>query len=367
MLQPTKPAGAATKPSTRLDESRRTNLVDLCEFILSRLDLRGRYVPPESLLLESIGYRSSLGGYLAEAGRILGEPRYVEAAGRILRDVLTERIGDMVPVGAYLEFPIYRGLEVGWRDRLTVKPDLRYTAITVLGLGLYYRASGDASAIDPARRALAAILNDWDFARELPRRDWLIFELLGMAISIWEEVLPEFRRHKEPLLREVLDTFVTLAPQGFAFLTMYRTIFIINETGAEHLYSHIKPGIDAVLAEQKWRCPESPDDFYHIEKTGDHVNVRGNGAVAIMLRLFDWAAGRTVYTDGAIYRHVANWMDGQRREDGAYYGCREFAPGPALPAFMGVRPERRSRRYSMGSPDQYLPIMWMIGGAAGNR
>ena len=68
-----------------------------------------------ALFLESIGYRSSLGGYLAEAGRILSIPKYVEAGGRVLKDVMNERVGDMWPVGVYLEFPVYRALEVGWR------------------------------------------------------------------------------------------------------------------------------------------------------------------------------------------------------------------------------------------------------------
>ena len=331
----------------RLDEKRAAHAVELCEFIVRRLDLRGRYVPPESIFAESIGYRASLAGYLAEAGRVLGEPRFIESAGRILRDIMPERIGDMWPVGIYHDFPSYRSLDLDWREKYTMKPDVRYTTLVIMGLGLYYRASGDRTVVEPARRALEAVLGKWNFEKEKPRREWLVFELLGMAISVWEKTLPEYARHKAPLVKEVLDTFVEMAPNGFPFLTMYRTMFLIDQTGSRYLYSHLKPGIDAMLAEPKLRCPENPDDFFHFAKTADHVNVRANGGVAITLRLFDLAAGKKIYTQGKIDRHVSAWWDGQRREDGAYYGGREHGLG---------------RRYGLGSPDQYLPLSWIIGG-----
>jgi hypothetical protein len=331
----------------RVDEKRKPHALALCDYILSRLDLRGRYVPEESIFAESIGYRASLAAYLAEAGRVLGRPQYIEGAGAILRDVQRERIGDMWPVGIYADFPRYQGLDLDWREKYTVNPDVRYTTLVVLGLGSYYRASGDRTVIEPARRALAAILGKWDMELERQRREWLILELLAMAISIWEGVLPEFARYKAPLVQTVLDTFVAMAPNGFPFFTMYRTVLLLGETGDRYLYSHLKPGIDALLAEPKLRCPENADDFFHYPKTADHVNVRGNGAVAITLRLFDQVARKPVYTQGKVYRHVAAWFDSQRREDGAYYGARQHG---------------RGRRFGLGSPDQYLPLSWLIGG-----
>jgi hypothetical protein len=75
--------------------------------------------------------------------------------------------------------------------------------------------------------------------------------------------------------------------------------------------------------------------------------VRGNAAEAITLRLIDRAAGKIIYTDSPTYRHVTAWIEGQRMPDGAYFGCREHNQG---------------RRYCLGSPAQYLPLCWLIGG-----
>jgi hypothetical protein len=331
----------------RVDQSRIQPAHGVCEYMLSRMDSRGRFVPTEAFYAESIGYRCSTGAYLAEAGRLLGEPRYIEAGGRILRDTLKDRIGNLWPVGVFAEYPVYRGLPVGWREMYVDKADLCYSALMIAALGVYYRASGDESVVQIARAGLADLVRMPEFHRNKDTTHHLTFEAVGLAVAAWEKKFPEFALHKGPILQWVLDTFVSTAPRDFPFLTMYRTMFVLNETGSRYLDSHVRPGFDALLAEPRWRCPENRKDFFHIKDSADHVNIRGNGAIAITMRLIDLAAGTTIYTGSDVYRHVTAWIDGQRRDDGAYYGCREHKLG---------------RRYCLGSPAQYVPLCWLIGG-----
>jgi hypothetical protein len=246
-------------------------------------------------------------------------------------------------------FPIYRPIPVGWRENFLSTPDLRYSALVAAALGVYHRASGDDQVVEPARRALQALVSKWKFQDEKDRVLHLSFEVLAMAIAFWEHALPQFSQHKQPILDWVLQTFVKQATQDFPFLTMYRTMLVLATSGRQHLETHIRPGIDALLRESRWRCAENTDDFFHSKDTADHVNIRANGAIAITLRLVDIAAQRSIYGESAVYQNVTRWMEGQRRGDGAYYGCREH---------------RQGRRFCLGSPAQYLPLCWMIGGLA---
>lgn len=342
--------GGRKRAVPRIDPDRIPQARGVCDFIVRRMDARGRYVPEEVFWFESIGYRSSLAAYLAVAGQLFNEDRYIQASRRMMDTVVEERLGDLWPVGCWAEFPQYLALPVGWRETYLKVPDLRYSALTVAALGICYQACGEKKWIEPARRALAALVVQWNFQREKAGALHLSFEVLALAISAWEKVLPEFAVHKTPILQWVLDTFVETASKDFPFLTMYRTMLVVGETGDKYIDSHLRPGIDALLAEPRWRCREDPRNFFHNQQTAGHVNVRGNGAVAIAMRVLDGAAGEQVYTQTEIYRHVSGWMDGLRRDDGAYYGAREHGEG---------------RRFDLGSPAQYLPLCWMLGGLGG--
>jgi hypothetical protein len=331
----------------RIDQSHAAHARSVCDFVLGRMDARGRYVPEEALFFESHAYRSSLAGYLAAAGKLLGEKRYVTAAGRMLRGVLEDRRDGLWPVGCWVEFPIYRPVPVDWREQYLGKPDLRTSGITAAMLAVYHRASGDDSVVEPARRALERMLDTWNFESERKTILHVSFEALGIAIALWRHALPEFSPRLEPILHWVLDTFVDNARADFPFGTMYRTMFVLGVTKTRHIESHIRPGIEAMLAEPRWRCPQNRDDFFHIASTADHVNIRANGAVAVTLRLLDIATGDPAYTTTPVYRHVASWVDGLRRDDGGYYGCQEHG---------------RGARYCLGSPSQYIPLCWHIGG-----
>ena len=87
--------------------------------------------------------------------------------------------------------------------------------------------------------------------------------------------------------------------------------------------------------------------FRHIASTEDHVNVRGNGAIASIMRIFDLVSGEQTFTDSDLYRHVSSWMDEMISDDGLAYGCMRH----------GSR-----YRYGLGSPPQYMQLWWILGG-----
>ena len=127
---------------------------------------------------------------------------------------------------------------------------------------------------------------------------------------------------------------------------------LIATTGDQHLKSLIRPGIDALLTEPKRRFDDSPNDFRHTPAhtflTGeDHVDTRGNTAVAIMMKAHDVAAEREVYTDTDLYAYLTGWVDDMMIPTGGWYEGVELGAG---------------KKFGQGSPGHFIPMWWRFGG-----
>ena len=120
--------------------------------------------------------------------------------------------------------------------------------------------------------------------------------------------------------------------------------------GPDCLIDTIIPGVDALLAKPSWRFEDQPQDFRHNAATRDHVKIRGNGAVAISMRVIDLACGEARYTATPLYAHLSEWLDGMRAPMGGYYGCQD-------------RPTDR-KCCGQGTPAQFIPLWWILGGLA---
>ena len=175
-------------------------------------------------------------------------------------------------------------------------------------------------------------------------------EFAALAVEAWEHELPEFAPCKEPIVRWVVDNLVKQAAHDFPLLTTDRALLLLSCTGKEHLESVIRPGIDALLAESALRWEHNPYNFRHVPHMPsalDHVNTRGNTAVAILMKLFDVAVGEDVYTTTPEYAYLCEWIDGMRAPNGGYYEAQDVVTG---------------RRYSQGSPAHFIPLWWIFGG-----
>lgn len=149
------------------------------------------------------------------------------------------------------------------------------------------------------------------------------------------------------MVRWVRETVVETAPRDFPFLMAVRTMLLLATDGPECVAPLLAPALDRFLAEPSWRFAGRPDHFRHIRQTDDHINTRGNTAVALTFRMLDLALGTTEYTSRPLYAHLSQWIDSMRNPDGGYFECQDLKTG---------------RKWGQGSPAHFIPLWWLLGG-----
>jgi len=330
---------------TRVDENRRDDARRICEFVASRVEEDGRYHPPEAMNPESVLYRASLAATLALAGDGLDEDRYIETAGRMFDRIVDERVDGLWSLGRWVAYPTYRPVPVGWREQ-NETPQHRATVLTLYCLGVYRQVSGDERFTDLAGEVIEEMFDRWDI---VDRRDEIYHgtpEMTAMALSSWADAYPGYTDRRDAIVAWAADTYADFVDDDVPFFALYRFMCLVLASGDEHL-SAVRPGIETLVDDPDRRFDENPNDFTHTANTDDHVNVRANGAMATLLRLYDLIADETEYTDRPIYKYLAGWMDEMRTAEGQCYGCRSFDG---------------ERRYGLGSPPHYIQLWWILGG-----
>ena len=168
----------------------------------------------------------------------------------------------------------------------------------------------------------------------------------GLASWAWEEALPEFASKKDPIIKWVAKNLVNSAPYDFPFALEVRITLLIAATGTRYLESRIKPAMEALLSEPSRRHTDNSKNILHNAVTSYHVNNRANMAVAIIMKTYDLAAGKVVYTETPLYAYLSEWIDGMASPNGSYYECHDIETG---------------RKYAQGSPAHYIPLWWILG------
>lgn len=329
----------------RVDGTRMTAITGICDAVCDRTEADGKFHPPEAFFAESTGYRSEHAATISIAGHLLNVDRYVRVADRMFDTLLDERVDGLWTIGWWCEFPIYRPVPLEWKEQ-NASPNARYTALTLYSLGLHHRITGKAEYAEAGKAALKDMLMRWDPMEETQKLH-LTAEAFALAITAWEHETTQFAEQKQAIIDWVVATFPETAAKDFPFFSLIRTMLLLGTTGTKHLETVIKPAFDSLLAEPRWRYQDQHNDFRHITTTDDHVNIRGNGAVAAIMRLYDLAAGDQVFTQTPLYRHLSAWMDGMISDSDLGYGCQQLGEG---------------MRYGMGSPAQYMQLWWLLGG-----
>ena len=334
----------------RVDDSRRSAAETICEWVIAHTRQQ-RYWPDEALWPESVAYRAELAATLCIASRLLDRPHYVPVAEQMLQRIVGERVdGALWPVGHWCEFPVYHGMPLDWREE-SARPDRAYTTpIVAYCLGVHHRITGEARFVDAARLALQRFVGDLSASGALDapaRLHHMTAEWVALSTFVWRDRFPELWQQAAPLAQWVRDTLVATAAQDFPFVTAVRLHLLLATGDSAQLAQIMGPAIDAFLASPSWRFDHDRNDFRHIKQLTEHVDVRANGALALVLRMLHLGGGDSALTHGDLYRHLCGWMDAMREPSGACYGCRDIASG---------------RRYGLGSPPHYIQLWWILGG-----
>ena len=331
----------------RIDVSRLPDAHRVLDFTLARVLDDGRYHPISGLFAETTGYQAELAGTLAVAGRLLDRPEAIDASQRIFERLLhpLTRVDGLWGLDWWWDFPFELPPPADWRAQNTVV-DPRYSAAMLWSLGQYHRASGDESVVEPAEIAMTRLFSRYDFLAE--NHAHMTAEFAAIATVMWSHVLPAFMAKGKPIIDWVIKSAVEMARRDFPFFTAVRTALLLAATGTEHLETIIIPAFEAFLAEPRWRFDFDRQHFRHIADTdATHVNIRANMAVGLTMRLIDVALDEPRYTETNLYEQLAAWSDGQKASNGGYYETWDPETG---------------RRFGQGSPSNYIPLWWILGG-----
>ena len=329
----------------RVDRTRLKYGRETVNFMCSRVGTNGFLRPPEALFCETTGYQAEAAATIALAGSKLDIPGTAGTARRMFDRLLGRRLdSDLWSLDWTGGFPTREPLPGNWQEQNAI-PDARYTAATLLSLAIYRTVTGDDSFNEPAQQSMSAMFGEWDFMVE----DFihLTREYVALSVLAWGETMAEFAPRIEPLLGWVLETFVATAPRDFPFVTAVRTMLLLAALGRDYVEDTIAPGLEQFLAEPSWRFESEPNSFRHIKSTDDHINTRGNTAVALTFRMLDLARGTTDYTSRLLYEYLSQWIDSMRNPDGGYFECQDLKTG---------------QKWGQGSPANFLPLWWILGG-----
>ena len=329
----------------QIDESRIQDARETVDFMCNRVQPDGFLLPPEALFCETTGYQSEAAATIALTGAKLDIPGSTETARRMFDRLFGRRLdNDLWSLDWRGGFPYRHPLPENWQEQNTL-PDARYTAATLLSSAIYFTVTDDDSFNEPARRSMTAMFDEWDFMTDDVIH--LTREFVILSVLAWGEPMAEFVPKIEPLVQWVSESFVETASRDFPFLTTVRTMLLLAAVGPDCVRDVVAPGLENFLMEPSWRFESEPDSFRHIKSTDDHINTRGNTAVALTFRMLDQALGTTEYTSRPLYAHLSQWIDSMRNPDGGYFECQDLETG---------------RKWGQGCPAHYLPLWWILGG-----
>ena len=105
-----------------------------------------------------------------------------------------------------------------------------------------------------------------------------------------------------------------------------------------------------LIYNKRFKIPNLPGGFGHHDGlrgiVTDEAHLRSGAGIIIAMKYYDLYTNSRTYRDTEEYKDLSRWIQ-EMKGDGFYY---EFE----------LLPERKKIGY--GSPGQYLPIWWILGG-----
>jgi len=340
----------------QLDNSRLGDALGACDFLVAHLDDHGRYHHPEQWGPEGNLYILRIASVLLEAWTVSGDNRYLAGARRGL-DALagTQRPDGHWPLGTYGEGIEYDATKkVKERDR----EDDAFPWVaggTAFVLGKYRHGAGDdryRQITGKCLDALAACLSTGSGLIDVDLQDWNLcmtrVECL-IGLSCWTDRRPELAPCVDRLADWLEAQFAAFDEKTQPFCTVLSSLALLRVRGFTRTGRLVKEVIDRYLATRSYACEEVPGGWGHRDTSRGMItteaNIRGTGALAVLMKSYDLAAGREGYTATGEYRRMSAWIDGMKDTDGGYF---EFQKASDM------------KRRAKGSPGQTIPCIWIF-------
>jgi len=339
------------------DSIRLADALGACDFLVSHLDDHGGYHHPEQWGPEGNLYVARIASVLLEAWAVSREDRYL-AGARCVLDALarTQRPDGHWALGLYgkgIEYDATKKVKERDHDD-DAFPWVAGSAAVVLDK--YRRTTGDDGYREVTRTcldALATCLSTGSGLIDADLQDWNLCmtraeSLIGL--SCWTDQRPELAPCVERLADWLEGQFATFDAESQPFCTVLSSLALLRVRGFARAGRLVKEVIDRYLATRSYACEEIPGGWGHRDTSRGIIttegNIRGTGALAILMKSYDLAAGREEYTVTGEYLRMSTWIDGMKDADGGYF---EFQKASDM------------KRRAKGSPGQTIPCIWIFG------
>ncbi len=242
--------------------------------------------------------------------------------------------------------------------------DLPPTVAILKTISDYTRVSGDSKYLSMGHKAFSYLMDYYDeeygsfrekennelTALRSNPRSYHLFSLIG--VESWREHSPEI---VDRILPGILD-FVKKTFESYDYETMplvygLHAATLVQHCSKEYIEEVIKLKIEKdLIYNTRFKIPGLPGGFGHHDGlrgiVTDEAHLRSGAGIIIAMKYYDLHTNSRTYRDTDAYKELSTWVQGMKG-DGFYY---EFE----------LLPERKKLGY--GSPGQYLPIWWILGG-----
>jgi hypothetical protein len=346
---------------TGVDRERLDDALDACDYLLDNLGPQGRFRGSESWGPEGELYLSSVCRTLLDAYRIVGAEPYLAGAVLILdRMRRTQRSegGWSLKLGKDgLAFKVTaQQRQHTWdQESLPIIGSVAYAAAK------YGRLTGDQRYESMVNRAVDHLLEHWepergcfvetggdhDTSLRSAPTGYQAFFLLGL--SAWRRCRDDLDQIVSRLVDYVRCSFESFDAHTMPHIKMIHMALLMTHLPVAYTLREIRPRIDELIESAVFKCGWVVGGYGHRDGirgvVTSEAHMRGTGAVARAMKLYDLTTGTRTYHDTEAYQRVSSWIDAMKAVRGYY-------------EFQDVRDGRRKGR---GSPAQYIPCQWIFG------
>ena len=326
---------------------------------------KGDYYPEEAWGCEGQIYPSLMGLMLLELYKLEPNERYINA----VRSIIEKNIEKQMPSGGWaLSLGVTtNGIKFEVSDHIkeiTAKcEDLPPTVTAIRLLADYQHLTNDNKYISSLEKAFNYLQKYWN-SDDLCFGEMLVGEALKLranpknyqiyayqCIESLANIFPEANIYKKPLYGSVKTIFEDMDGDTYPLLyALYACLIIEKERTSNYVTEVIKEKIIKEIAlESVFRIPNVPGAMGHRDGLRgiclDEGHLRNSVGAALVMRFYDTYAEKDTFTKLLFYENTENWIL-QMYEDGRFY------------EFVDIK---TNTKMGVGTPGQYIPLMWIIG------
>lgn len=347
-----------------IDKDKQEDALKTAHFLADGFLETGRYQADESWGPEGILYLAESSYALIRSYEIFGEEKFINAVTSILealKSIQKPSGGWCLEIGVSgVGFVIDDELRRITRE----EEDLPPTVAVLKTISDYARVTGDEQYVPMGEKAFSWLMKYYDeeygsFREDQDNeilkyrsnpRSYHLFSLIG--VEAWRKYNPETVDRILPgIIEFVKKTYESYDAETMPLVYGLHAATLVQHCSKEYIEKVIKPKMDSDLVfNERFKIPNLAGGYGHHDGLRgivvDEAHLRSGAGIIIGMKFFDIYTKTNTYRSTQEYKDLESWIQNMKG-DGFYY---EYELLPAR------------KKIGYGSPGQYLPIWWILGG-----